>query len=281
MADEFMADEFLANVCADVAFAMKRWVVGPYRVRRVRLYGVGLGKSGTHSIANMFSRGVRACHEPQVAQLIDKVIEWRRGLVSDQEMCAWLQDRDRELALEVDSSGMNQQIAGLLLREFPNARFVLSLRDCYSWTNSGMNWYLNSNGSGPWSKWWSFLYGNGPFNYAPEERVLKDKGIPPLDTYFSSWATRNANTLASLPSDRLLIVRTDQIRQRAYEIADFAGLPRRVIRLHRTHEFHNRKKVAILHELDRRFLESKVEQHCRPLMSRFFPEIKSIDDARL
>ncbi len=273
--------ETIKNVCADAAFAIRRLTLGPYRVRRVRLYGVGIGKSGTHSIARMFSNRVRARHEPQARQLIDKVIDWRNGRINEQEMRDWLRARDRKLALEVDSSGINLQIAGLLLQEFPDARFVLSIRDCYSWTNSRMNQDLNPLDSRPFSKWLRFVYGVGPFRYAPEEERLKNRGPFPLDTYFSSWATRNSAVLATVPADRLLVVRTDQIRQRAHEIADFAGLPRRFLRLHRTHENRNRKKQPLLREIDRDFLERKVEQHCRPLMTRFFPEIKTLDDASL
>jgi hypothetical protein len=276
-----MPFEIITNFCGDAAFTAKRLILGPYRVRRVQLYGVGIGKSGTHSIAKMFSHRVRVRHEPQAPQLIDKVIDWRSGRISEQEMITWLRARDRELALEVDASGVNLQIIDLLLREFPNARFVLSIRDCYSWTNSRMNVDLNPPTSGPWFKWLNFVYGNGPFVHAPEEQLLKDRGLHPLDTYFSSWATRNSRVLATVPPERLFVIRTDQIRQRAHEIADFAGLPRRVIRLHRTHEFRNPRKLPLLREIDRDFLERKVEQHCRPLMTRFFPEIKSLDDAKL
>ncbi|MGA3284167.1 MAG: hypothetical protein ABSD57_06895 [Verrucomicrobiota bacterium] len=276
-----MPFEIVANVCEDIAFAVKRFILGPYRVRRVQLYGVGIGKSGTHSIAKMFSHRVRVRHEPQAPQLIDKVIDWHNGRISEQEITGWLRQRDRELALEVDSSGINFQIIDLLLREFPNARFVLAIRDCYSWTNSRMNGDLNAPDSGPWNKWIKFVYGDGPFIHAPEEKVLKNGGLYTLDTYLSSWATRNSQVLAKVPPERLFVVRTDQIREKAFALADFAGLPRRVIRLHRTHEFRNPGKRPILREIDRDFLERKVEQHCRPLMTQFFPEIKSLDDAKL
>ena len=276
-----MPFQIITNVCADTAFAVKRFILGPRRVRRVQLYGVSLGKSGTHSIAKMFSHNVRARHEPQAPQLIDKVVDWHSGRISEQEMAGWLRARDRELALEVDSSGINLQILDILLREFPNARFVLAIRDCYSWTNSRMNGDLNAFTSGAWHKWARFVYGDGPFIHAPEEKVLKDGGIYTLDTYLSSWAARNGLALAKIPPERLFVVRTDQIRARAFDLADFAGLPHRVVRLHRTHEFRNPGKIPIIRQIDRDFLERKVEQHCRRLMTRFFPEIKSLDDAKL
>jgi hypothetical protein len=276
-----MPFESITNVCEDTAFAIKRFILGPYRVRRVQLYGVGTFKSGTHSIAKMFSHRVRVRHEPQAPQLIEKLIDWRRGRISEQNLVEWLRARDRELALEVDASGMNLEIIDLLSREFPDARFVLTIRDCYSWANSRMNGDLNAPDSGCWHNWIKFVYGDGPFLHAPEEKALKNRRLYTLDAYLSSWAARNSRVLATVPPERLFVVRTDRIRQSAHEIADFAGLPRRAIRLHRTHEFRNPGKLPIIREIDRDFLERKVEQHCRPLMTQFFPEIKSVDDSKL
>jgi hypothetical protein len=119
------------------------------------------------------------------------------------------------------------------------------------------------------------------FQHVPEEQLLKENGLHTLDGYFSDWTLHNSEVLAKVPAERLLIVRTDQIRNRAFEIADFAGLPRRAVRLERTRQFQNPSKQELICKLDRDFLEAKVQMHCRPLMTRFFPEIKSLDDARL
>ena len=66
--------------------------------------------------------------------------------------------------------------------------------------------------------------GPGARDYAPEERVLSENQLANLDSYFSRWKSRNEEVLAKVPAPRLLIVRTDQITQKAFEIADFAGL---------------------------------------------------------
>jgi hypothetical protein len=276
-----MTFDVIKNTVADTAFAVKRLALGPERVRRVQVYGIGIGKSGTHSIAKMFSHRVRARHEPQAPLLIDKIMQWQRGQLSEQDMAAWLRERDRKLALEVDSSGLNAHIVNLLVREFPEARFVLSIRDCYSWTNSRMNGDLTMGRSGYWFEWVKFVYGQAPFVHTPGEQAFKERGLYPLESHFWSWATRNARMLATVPPDRLFVVRTDRIREHAHDLADFIGLPRRFVRLHRTHEFRSTRKQSLLREFDRDFIERKVEQHCRPLMQRFFPEIKSLDDVKL
>jgi hypothetical protein len=118
--------KIISHACQDALFAVKRFALGPYRVRRAQIYGVGIGKSGTHSLANMFSKTVRARHEPQSMQVIDHFLDWHEGRISEAEMVACLHQRDREMALEVDSSELNFPILDLLLREFPGARSVLT-----------------------------------------------------------------------------------------------------------------------------------------------------------
>jgi hypothetical protein len=77
----------------------------------------------------MFSKNVRARHEPQFAKVIDQVIDWRERRISDAQMADWVRRRDRKMALEVDSAGLNHELLDILLREFPDARFVLTIRD--------------------------------------------------------------------------------------------------------------------------------------------------------
>jgi hypothetical protein len=210
----FMPLKIIPHACQDAAFAVKRFALGPYRVRRAQIYGVGIGKSGTHSLANMFSKTVRARHEPQSMQVIDHFLDWHEGRISEAEMVAWIHQRDREMALEVDSSGLNFPILDLLLREFPGARSVLTVRDCYSWTNSMMNEVVRSaNADERWFKMRRYYHEREPVIYAPEEQLLKEKKLYPLDRYFSHWAMRNEQVIAKVPADRLFVVRTDHLTQ--------------------------------------------------------------------
>jgi hypothetical protein len=256
--------------------------LGRLHGRRAHLYCVGTAKSGTHSVREMFSRSVRAAHEPQASELIDKFFAWQQGRIGEGEMIHWVRARDQSLALEVDSSWLNILILEWLVREFSDARFVLTIRDCYSWLNSEFNRVLRPVERSPQRvRVREFLYQREHSIHGPEERILKEKAIYPIANYLSRWTAHNEAVLAQVPKERLLIVRTDEITQRAHGIADFAGLPRWSVRLHRTHEYRNPIDERLIKQIDSAFLERKVEQHCRPLMSRFFPEIKSLDDLEL
>jgi len=257
--------------------------LGAARVRRSRLYGLGVGKTGTHSLAEMFSKDVRARHEPEARDTIDKIIDRHDGRISDDEWIGWVRARDRRLALEVDSASLNLHLLTSLMPEFPDARFVLTVRDCYSWLNSAINHIVRVREklAPHWLKWRAFQAGPTGYIYGAGDEVLKTAGLPNLDNQLFQWRKYNEEVLATVPAERLLVVRTDQITKRAFEIADFACLPRRTVRLEGTHAFQNRVTRQPIREIDRTFLEATVEEHCRPLMARFFPEIRSLEDARL
>jgi hypothetical protein len=270
----------ILNRCSDELFSAKRKILGKHRARRGRLYCVGLGKTGTHSVAAMFSRTVRARHEAGALELMEKILARWLGQISESEFIAWLHQRDRSMALEVDSSTLNFEILDDLLREFDDARFVLTIRDCYSWCNSLIN-----HGAVHRHKvhplWRQMRRFENRFHHAPEEQILQDHGFLSLESYFYQWTSHNQTVLDKVPAERLLLVRTDELQKRAFEIAGFGGLPRRAVRVERTHEFQNHHRLDLLRQIDPRFIEAKAQTHCSRLMQRFFPEITSLNDAKL
>jgi hypothetical protein len=249
---------------------------------RKRLYCVGTSKSGTHSLAEMFAHGVRTEHEAEAEEVIRKVLGASNGDISRKEMIRWVHARDERLALEVDSSQLNFFLLDILAQEFPEARFVLTIRDAYSWLDSLFNHLLRYTQTSPdWVRMREFRFHSATFTHAPEEQVLKQNGLHTLDGYLSYWAKHNGQVVERVPRERLLVVRTDQIRQRAVEICDFARFPRSAVELDRSHAFKNTEKINLIRQLNQVFLEQKIEFYCRPLMTRFFPEIKSLEDAKL
>jgi len=270
------------NGLADLGFRTKRFLIGGHSIRRTQVFCLGTAKSGTHSIASMFSGNVRTGHEKEALKFIDAFFSWKEGQMSEGQYRDWLVARDQELALEIDSSWFHGLIVDFLASQFPNARFILTIRDCYSWLNSEFKRVLHTPSQEPQRvRMRKYVYNGVPATYAAEERVLKATGLYPVENYLARWAAHNEKVLATIPPERLLVVRTEQIGARALEIADFAGLPRGTLRLHRTHEYRNPVQREIIRELDPKFLEQKVERHCRPLMKRFFPEIESLADAKL
>ena len=87
----------------------------------------------------MFSSNVRARHEPERRALDRRLLDRHHGRIGERDFIEWLRACDRRLALEVDSSWLNLDILDILRREFPDARFLLTVRDCYSALDATVN----------------------------------------------------------------------------------------------------------------------------------------------
>lgn len=247
--------------------------------RKSRLYCVGAAKTGTHSIHTMFDDTIKSQHEADDDEMISKVLQISAGQISEANLLSFIRQRDKNICLDVDSSQLNFFLLDQLLEEFSDALFLLTIRDCYSWLNSFIDDSLRRQPSDNWIKLREYRFRADSFVHPPQELALKERGLYTLDGYLSYWAIHNHEVLSKVPEDRLMIVRTNEITKKAYEIADFAGLNRDCVLTQHSHSFKNPERFHVLREIPQDYLEAKVREYCGPLMARFFPEIKSISDA--
>lgn len=249
--------------------------------RKCRLYCVGAAKTGTHSIDSMFDHTIRSAHEPDSDEVIGKILDLSRGQIQEAEVVSYIRKRDKRLCLDVDSSQLNFFLLDYLLEEFPKALYLLTMRDCYSWLDSFINDSLRRNASERWTKFRDYRFRSNEFSHPSEEHPLRERGLYTLDGYLSYWGRHNNKVLSSVPEDRLMIVKTNELTQKAHEIADFAGLPMTSIQLMHSHSFKNLTKYNVLREIKKSYLEAKIQEHCGALMKRYFPGIKSINDSNI
>jgi hypothetical protein len=229
----------------------------------------------------MFSDALRSGHEPDDSSMIDRILKIAQGEVSYSEIRSHLRRRDRRLCLDIDSSQLNFFVLEHLLQEFSDAKFLLTIRDCYSWLDSFINDSLRRCTSEEWIKFREFRFRANKFTHPLQETALKRRGLYTLDGYLSYWANHNQKVINTVPSNRLMIVKTNEITEKAYEIAAFAGLQNSTVQLSRSHSFKNSKKFYVLGEIEQNYLQSKVREHCQDLMCKVFPEIQSLEDANL
>lgn len=256
-----------------------RWQLRPiFHPRRFHAFCVGALKSGTHSMAGLFSH-YRAAHEPEYPLLIDTALEARAGRLNRRAQVAFVKQRDFRLWLELDSSALNIFFLDILVREFPRARFILTIRDCYSWLDSIINHHLTWTPDAHWRKNRDLAFRPDTFSHPPQERLLAEKGLYTLDGYLAYWAGHNQRVLATVPRERLLIVKTQQITGSVEPIATFLGVPPDSLNPAQSHLFKADQKFHILPQLDPAYLEHKVATHCRALMEAYFPQIRSLTAA--
>jgi hypothetical protein len=245
--------------------------------RRTRLYCVGAAKSGTKSIADCFRQSLRSAHEPESEQTIDTILSVAQGTMTREALREYVCQRDQRLSLEVDSSQLNYFILGELVALFPDARFVLTIRDPYSWLDSFINHQLNRPSTPRWTRLRELRFRARDLKHPSEEDALRRRGLYTLDGYLSYWNTHNQNVCSSVAAEQRLVVRTHEISQRAGEIARFAGLDPSVADSTSSHSNKAETKHCLLGELNAEYLASKVHEHCGTLMQAVFPDLLARD----
>jgi hypothetical protein len=167
----------------------------PQRPLRFKAYCIGMAKTGTTSMHIIFSHHYRSAHEAESGFLCKKNLAFLNGKINRNQFTHYLKHRDQRLNLEMDSSALNYFLLDMLVKEFSEAKFILTIRDCYSWLDSAINYYPNAHTLGYYH--WLRRHCRAFFkfvnemdklsyaNYAKEEQILADNNFFPLDVYFS------------------------------------------------------------------------------------------------
>ena len=82
------------------------------------------------------SANYRAALEPERAETLDLILREARGELSAPEVRTYLRDRDARLDLDYDVAWADQFIVDHLLAVFPEATFIVLIRDCHTWLQS-------------------------------------------------------------------------------------------------------------------------------------------------
>lgn len=208
----------------------RRQTQAPTRPRRFHLIGVGLPKTGTTTLAAIFARH-RWGHEHAFEPCVDVLHRRLVGNGSDAEVAeAWLA-RDAEARLECDSASFHHYAAPLLPGMFPDARYVLTVRDPAAQAGSFVNMMVrNAARHGgtmpPWQRrMGALMIGDfDPALYADPEALTR--ALPSLaDRYLDHWAAGIDRVVGALPRDRVLVLETGQLARSLPALAAHAGVP--------------------------------------------------------
>ncbi len=248
--------------------------------RKFHAYCIGMLKSGTHSLSAIFEDEYNSGHEIEIRRLAYNTVPVLNNELTNKDRISFILKRDRRFWLEMESSHLLYHSLGILIDEFPKSKFILTIRDCYSWMNSYMNHHLSHDDTS--DHWWKLrrhYFRDDQLQHATEERILLNRGLYTVDGYLSFWADYNRSVLETVPEERLLVIRTDRIVDNLQNIADFLGIPISTITHSKSHAYKAKKRYDLIWEIEREFLESKVKEYCSDLMRQYFPEVKSLEDA--
>lgn len=241
--------------------------------RKIHAYCVGMPKTGTTSLYAMLDSNYRSEHEVEY----QAVSRFLYSNPTREEQLRYFKQRDDQLWLEFESSWFIGYCAEVFVELFNDAKFIVTVRDCYSWLDSIINNqinYKNPNDETYDHTWLKVLFGELPQTYAEEEKVLSDNELYPLDTYLSYWARENEKLLNVIPEDRLLLLKTSEISNSTETIASFLGVSSSTFDMRKEGSNKAVAKHNVLAKIDRDYLDEKFEKHCATLMQRLFPEYK-------
>ena len=252
----------------------------PERQLRFKAYCVGMAKTRTTSIHAIFnSVQYRSAHEAEARFLIPKILAFEQGKINQSQLTQYVKHRDRRLGLEMDSSNINYHLIDILVKEFSEAKFILTIRDCYSWLDSLIDQHISTLTRS------LFRHHRADLNDlrfradkkpAQEEIILANYGQYTLDGYFACWNEHNSKVLATVPEERLLVIKTREIDQNLRKIEEFLGIPLGTLPKN-VREKARKKRFNLLSQIDKDFLEAKANFHCKELMDKYFPEVKGFN----
>src|SRR5699024_1010477 len=160
--------------------------------------------------------------------------------------------------------------SGVLADLFPDALFLVTVRDPYSWLESRLNFHYKKDPL-QWREYRHYFWISRQTEYAPEEEELRRLGLCSLDVYLSQYADQYRRVLSAVPPERRLIVRTGQINDQLPSIAALIGAPSSNV-VTSAHSNQQKEKIAPLDKINVDFVRSRVHEHCSDILSEFFPE---------
>lgn len=244
------------------------------RDRRFRAFCVGLPKTGTTSVGAIFGN-YRSWKVPG-SELERLGLDFRAGTASREAVRAFVLHRDEAERLELDPASANWMVLDVLLDQYPEAKFILTIRDCFSWCDSLINVLI---GHDPAEIGNHFV--NDPelfrrllgceLDWFRDVQTVVSRCGPILDGLLPSWA-RQATTALQCPPARTLIVRTHELSASLGLMADFVGVPAGALLPERAHSRRTARKLNVLQQLDRAFLESAFAAYAgSDIMRQHFP----------
>lgn len=245
----------------------------PEKNRRFRAYVVGLPKSGTTSLAEVFTPAYRAAHEGRPIRSIVNLLDWKRGYTNDWKIKRQLRYRDKRLGLEFESAHYLCHVAEHLVEMFPESKFILTYREPVAWLESQINQRLEARGAAHWDalqEWRLGRYGHS-FELSELEQM---RGVYPVSSYLSYWHDHVSHVLETVPPERLLAIQTSKLSSSITEVATFVGADPELLDGSRSHSYRRPEKSFRLPEaVEDEWLARKVRLHCGDLIRNHFPEL--------
>lgn len=236
---------------------------------------LGLPRSGTHSLAHLFQSNYAAQHEPLKQLTVANILDWTQGKHNDSKMRSILASRNKHLKLEFESSHFLHSAVEILVDLFPEAKFILTVREPVSWLASEINQNYTSRNSSFWVTLQQHRYQNYGNKYT-YDALVNIPSVYPISNYLAYWQAHITHVLNHVPKDRLLILDTFEIKSQLGEIASFVGADLEHLDLTQSWSGKRKPSLELYDLVDKSQVLLQISESCRdfidtkiPLMSKY------------
>jgi len=214
----------------------------------------------------------RSEHHPDADTRLRLAIGYLTGEIGTVLAERTLRRRDRLMQLEMESSSLAGILIEPMVKACPEKKFILTIRAVYAWCDSWIDHNINSPpaASSPFGALDRIRLRVEDFPPTKYDWPLVERGLPPLACYLQLWASHNARVLQTVPAERLLVVRTEELIDRIPDIARWVGLPPQTLRTDRAWLFAAPKKHGVLSQLDASYVRETAQRYCGTLMAQYF-----------
>ena len=244
----------------------------------MKAFCVGQAKAGTASIVGLLPANHRVAHEPERAATLDLILRHAHGELPDTAIREHLREWDARLDLEYDVAWANQFLIPYLLAVFPAAKFLVLIRDCYTWLQSITGHLTVRDVPGEVVKFLRWWFKPDRYPHDAGDRVLADRGLCSVSAYLHAWNRHVDCCIRSIPAERRLVLRTNKLGASHRRLAGFLGIP--VSSLDRANGHRNRgvPMEPIISIVVPGYIDELVHSICGVNMARYFPELGSATD---
>ncbi len=245
---------------------------------RIKAFCVGQAKSGTASLVGLLSANYRAAHEPERPELLSMILRESRGELSAEAFRRFLLERDVRLNLEYDVSWPNQFIIDHLLHVFPASKFIVLIRDSYTWLQSAIGHVISREMPSEILNFLPWWIKPERYPHSRQDRALAERGLFSIAAYLHAWNGHVDRCTRLIPEDRRLLLRTHELARSHGRLADFLEIPEDSLDADKGHQNSSTWPDRIESLVDPFYIDEMVQSICADNMARHFPEIRRAQD---
>jgi hypothetical protein len=212
--------------------------------------------------------GLRAGHESELRRLVSTMYRHFHGSISDDLYVRFLRNRDRELWLEVESNCFLGYRPDLVARAFPDARFIVPVREPRSWLRSMLHNHMDyrPRAGTAMEMWHAVFFPSRNDPHDSREQVLRQESLYPIHAYLNYWAAHNHEVLTAMRGRHHLVIGTGEISDSLGDIASFLAVAPARLDASGAHSNRTATRRDVLSDIDPDFLSATIDRICGPVV---------------